>query len=207
MTLPVTVDLDDTRLAPEVAEQFRISFGLEETPATLTEWVEAASELLQSGFQKSFDPRSDPNSFHHEVHVGEESFYCKGLFEALILPFIHEAGTGFLIRSQSPSTETIIKVSVTRDSFSINPDTAVTSFGVARDVVAPEYFDVPPDIAYHRFNQYTNTFPDEQTYQFWADQTENAVTMSLSIAEALVLARSMTESWDELHGVRVSNGE
>lgn len=56
---------------------------------------------------------------------------------------------------------------------------------VTRDAVAPDYFDAPPDIAYRRFSRYANVVPGEQAYERWANRTDDAVTVALSISDAL----------------------
>lgn len=199
MTLPVTADLEDKPLDPAVSEQFRISFGLDETPETLAAWVEFAADILADGFWNTFgQQQSASGTSRHEVHIGEDSYHTTGLFEALIVPFVQNREPNFLVRSRSPIFGTEIKVHVRRDSLSVNPEPPVMSFGVAEDIVAPEYFDVPADIAYHRFNQYTNAFPDERAYEVWANHTDGVVTMALPIADALVLATSVTNEWNEL---------
>jgi len=84
----------------------------------------------------------------------------------------------------------------------VNPEDAITSFAVAENVVAAEYFDVPPDIAYMRFNQYTNAFPDQRAYEYWTERTDDVVARALPIPDALVLTQRVTEAWDDKNGLR-----
>lgn len=207
MTLPVTADLENTAIVPEVAEQFRISLGLEETPETLATWAEATSETLNHGFRNNIPQRSAAEAFRHKVRVNQDTYYCQGLFEAMVLPFVSKEATEFQIRSRSPLSGSDVEIRATCDSLSVNPEEALTSFGVAENVVTAEYFDVPPDIAYHRFNQYTNVFPDERAYDYWTERTDDVVVMALPIPDALVLTQRVIEGWDDKNGFSGSGSE
>jgi len=181
---------------------FGISLGLNETPETLARWAEAASETLNHGFRDNFTQQSATGSFRHEVRINDDTYYCRGLFEALVLLFVHEEVAEFQVHSRSPLSGTSVEIRATRDNLSVNPEDAITSFAVAENVVAAEYFDVPPDIAYMRFNQYTNAFPDQRAYEYWTERTDDVVAMALPIPDALVLTQRVTEAWDDKNGLR-----
>ena len=195
MATPINADLDETYLTPRVAEQFRIAFGLPREPQTLETWVELTFEILAEGFRNNRDADLAPNSSHHSLWFDDTVYHTTGLFEALVLGFIVDGSSIFQLRSQSPGRGSTIEVDATRNHFSVNPENAVTSFGVSNDIVAPDYFDVPAYIAYYRFNQYTYAFPNHAAYDAWANRAEDVVSMALPMNEAISLSCSITEKW------------
>lgn len=198
MARPITSNLENRTLDPAVGEQFRVAFGLDAAPTTLADWVGRSSRLLRAGFRTE-----EPTSTEvvvYDLKTAGHSHRARGLFEALVLPFVWNEETQFLVRSRSPHAGTPVEIRVHSGNMCVTPKTAVTSFGVAGDVVDPEYFDVTPEIAFYRFNQYTNVFPTEKAYEGWGSDTSDIVTTSLPVPDAIGLARSITEEWDGQDG-------
>jgi len=141
---PSEPSLEELDVLPEVADQFQVAFGLDTPPATLAEWVDATSPLVQTAtFQERFDHRFRTSSSRHQISAPERDYYI-GLFDTLLVPFIRGDVREFTIRSESPVSERVMEVQVDAGEPSIAPDDAVMSFGVATDVVSAEYFEVPP---------------------------------------------------------------
>lgn len=137
MTEPIIADIEDESLAPVVAEQFRLAFGLPDRPETLTEWTQNTSRLIQEAYLNNFEELISTESSRHAVQIGGGIYHCRGLFDALLLPFPDEETSAFRIRSQAPDSGTTVKVRGTRDALSVSPADGVASFGVAEDIVAP----------------------------------------------------------------------
>lgn len=189
MIPPSKPALDDHDIQPDVADQFQVAFGLSEPPATLAEWAEVTSRLLETARQQeSFDDWCRVSRSRHEIRSPKPSYYL-GLFDTLLVAFIHRDSTDTTIRSHSPVSEHPVEVHVADDGISVTPDDAVMSFGVATDIVSARYFEVPDRIAYTRFTQYTNAFSDVPAYERWDGATMKAETMMIPLVVGLALAR------------------
>jgi len=191
MIPPSEPSLEELDVLPEVADQFQGAFGLDTPPATLAEWVDATSPLVQTAtFQERFDHRFRTSSSRHQISAPERNYYI-GLFDTLLVPFIRGDVREFTIRSESPVSERVMDVQVDAGEPSIAPDDAVMSFGVATDVVSAEYFEVPAHIAYARFNKYTNAFGGIPAYERWARNIPDIETMRIPLSVGVVLAKRL----------------
>lgn len=189
MEPPSGPPLEDRDIPPDVADQFRVAFGLDGTPSNLAEWAEATARLIETAIIKeTFDDWCRVSTSRHEIRSAESAYY-RGLFDALLVSFIRANSAEFTIRSQSPVSERVVDVHIDGCETSFDPDGAVMSFGVATDVVATEYFEVPDRIAYNRFNQYTNAFASLSAYERWTDATPEAVTMVIPLSTGVALAQ------------------
>lgn len=183
--------LEDRYIQAEVADRFRLAFGLDESPTNLAEWVEVTSQLLETARrQGSFDDWCRLSCSRHEIRSPEPVYYM-GLFDTLLVPFVREAATDATIESQSPVSERSVEVHITEEGMSVIPGDAVMSFGAATDVVSTRYFEVPDRIAYTRFTRYTNAFSDVQAYERWDEDTTEAETMMIPLSVGIALARQV----------------
>lgn len=197
MRIPETDDLERTPIDPAVADQFRTSFGLDAAPTTLAEWVERSADVLAAGIQAIDQPLTTGSSCH-TVELDAGSYHATGLVEALVLAFRRGPNTDVLVRSRSPLDDATVGLRVSGETIAASPSEAVISFGVARDVVAPAYFSVPPHIAYRRFNQYVNAFPGNDAYHRWARRTDDVRSIVLPIPDGVAAIRSIADRLDEL---------
>lgn len=67
------------------------------------------------------------------------------------------------------------------------------SFGIAADVgtEGPPGDAVDPTIVYELFCPYVNAFTPWEEYERWADETEDAITIGLTMLEGFALARAL----------------
>ncbi len=177
-----------------VAEQFMISFGLERPPTTLADWVEATAELLHDGWDTMNHQQSHVDSATYHVAIDTSTYFAGSFFEALLVAFAEARSPTFSVITQPVGSSDTIEIRVSGEGSSGYPESAVMSFGVAADVVAPEYFDVPAHIAYHRFTPYTHLFEGPTAYQHWAEHAD-VCSMALSIPVAITLAEAVTLEW------------
>lgn len=198
MRIPETDDLEGTPIDPAVAEQFRTSFGLDAAPTTLADWAERSADVLAAGIQAIDRPLTTTDSSCHTVELDAGSYHATGLVEALVLAFRRGSNTDVLVRSESPLDDATVGLRVSGETIAASPPEAVISFGVARNVVAPAYFSVPPHIAYRRFSQYVNAFPGNDAYHTWARRTDGVRSMALSIPDGVAAIRAIADRLDEL---------
>lgn len=182
----------------DVADQFRVSLGLDTAPETLDEWV---AETVRTFGTELVPDRPDAlcttDSSRHEARFDDTARNFRCFFDLLLLPFVLEDSTAVRVRSRSPISTTVVSGRLTREGISFDPDAAVMSFGAATDVVSAEYLDVPASLAYHRFCPFINAFPDESEYERWALENETGVTMPLALSDGFAVARRLAEAETE----------
>jgi hypothetical protein len=197
MSPPSEPTLEDRDIPPDLANQFQVAFGLDESPATLAEWAEGTSLLLETARrQRSFDDWCRVDRSRHEVRSPKPAYYM-GLFDTLLVLSIRGKSGAATIRSHSPVSERLVEVHSADDGMSVTPGDAVMSFGVATDVVSARYFEVPDRIAYTRFSQYTNAFSKLPAYERWDRATAEAETMMIPLSVGLALARRVLATYDQ----------
>lgn len=184
--------LEDREIPGVLADQFRVSLGLDDAPATLAEWVAETGRLLtDEHVPDGPGALCLTGSSRHEARFDGERHNFRCFFDLLLLPFVLGDPADVHVRSRSPVTGTVVSGRVNRERVSIEPATAVVSFGAATDVVSAEYLDVPASLASRRFCPYINAFPDEAAYDRWATGVEDGVTMPLSMREGFAVARRL----------------
>ncbi len=183
----------ETRALPSaLSEQFQVSLGFDEPPATLADWADATADLLDDEYvPERPEDLCLTESSRHEARLDGETLYFQCFFDTLLVPFVVDGTPEVQVRSRSPVTDTVVTGTVTRDEVAVEPDGAVMSFGAATDVVSAAYLDVPATLAYRRFCPFIEAFPDESAYERWAETTKGGVTMPLSLAEGFALARRL----------------
>lgn len=191
MTETTDAAIENRELPPDVAEAFRIALDADEPPDTIGDWLDDASRHLEdAGADPSFGDEELclADSTRHEARIGEavEHFQC--VLDPLLLPFVLEDATDIEVRSESPVSDAVVTIDVTRDDLSVDPGDAVVSFGVAADVDPPGDDQDALAYGYAAFCPYINAFADREEYEEWADETPAAATMALSVADAHALA-------------------
>lgn len=184
----------DREIPPDVADTFQTALGLDEPPKTIGEWVAATTQLLDDvGITVGLEDMCTTDTSRHEARFDNEVRHFHCVLDTLLVPFVLDEPTTVDIRSRSPVSDTIIELSVTREDVSVDPESAVMSFGVAADVGPPDDLEASPALAYERFCPYINAFIDEGEYDEWAAATLDAVTMSLPLTEGFALAQTLTD--------------
>lgn len=183
----------DREIPPDVADTFRVALGLDEPPKTIGEWAAATTRLFGDvGITVGLEDMCTTDTSKHEARFNNEVRHFHCVLDTLLVPFVLDEPTTVDIRSRSPVSGAIIELSVTREDISVDPESAVMSFGVAADVGPPDDLEASPALAYERFCPYINAFIDETEYGEWAAATPEAVTMGLPLTDGFVIAQTLT---------------
>lgn len=186
----------DRELPKELAEQFA-AVGLDRAPRTVGEWLELTMKMLEDGeFPTGLDVMCTSEHDRHEATFGGETHHFHCVLDTLLVPFVVDVNEPVIVRSQSPQSGEIIEISLSRDDIEVSPGGAVMSFGIATDIgVEGSTGDaIDPAIGYELFCPYVNAFASWEEYERWADQTDVAITIGLSMVEGFALARLLEGS-------------
>jgi hypothetical protein len=97
------------------------------------------------------------------------------------------------IQSESPVSDTVVRLQAGRNTLTVEPPDAVLSFGAAADVDAPATDEFGLSIAHEWFCPYANAFPTETEYEEW-DSQSGAITTAFPIEVGYQLARHVPDS-------------
>ncbi len=186
--------LADQHLPPNLADAIATAFGLDEPPATLDDWVAAASRFLDdSGLSVGVEDLCITEESRHVARVDgdDRQFHC--VLDTLILPFLAPDESPVHVRSRSPVSDDVVELAVSRDAVEVTPTGAVMSFGFADGLDVPDPGDVDPALAYESVCPYINAFPSRAEYDRWARETPAASTMALPFDAGLELADALAE--------------
>lgn len=187
-----TTDLADQDVPPELAETLRAAFGLAEPPATLDDWVTAASRSRDgSTLSVGVEALCTTGESRHAVRFGDEERHFRCILDALLVPFLLPDESPVEVRSRGPISGERIDLTVSRDAVEVTPAGAVMSFGLADGPAVPDPGDVDPALAYERVCPFIDAFPTRAAYDRWVRETPEASTMPLSFPAGLELARTL----------------
>lgn len=179
--------LDATELGPELRVAIGRTVGSEEPPATLADAVDLTETLLSPG--EPFGPeslrREEPT--RHAVSLADEIAHVPCVLDALVVAHLVDADP-VRVHSGSPSDGTVVCYEVADEGIVPVPDGAVVSFALAPEDLGGPPADVEADPVLPSCG-YINSFPDEAAYEEWADATDAAAAMALSVDAADAFAR------------------
>lgn len=181
----------DRALPPELSERFA-AVGMEPAPTTLGEWVESTRTVLESAhLPTGLEAMCTADRNRHEATVDGERRHFHCVLDTLLLPFVVDGGDSFEVRARSPQSGNRIDITVSREDIVVSPETAVMSFGFAEEFDRSLEEPVDASVGYEAFCPYVNAFEDRETYDWWADGNEEAVTIGLTFEEGHALARAL----------------
>lgn len=177
-------------IPPAVGTQLRIALGLDETPATLGEWIDAVVSLVGEADTIGMDELCTAESSRHTARLGETTHYFHCVSDAIMVPLVVDEVDRITIHSGSPLIGTVVMLQVTADEITATPKDTVISIGVTTDIDTPATDDFTPQNAYEYFCPSGNAFPSRTEYEQWATET-SAETMAISIEVAHELAQAI----------------
>ncbi|MDY6765516.1 MAG: organomercurial lyase [Halobacteria archaeon] len=189
--------VENRDMQQDVAEKFRIVFGMDETPETLGEWADNTVQILKDrGTSVGFEEMCTTGSSRHGVYANGEVQHFRCVLDTLLYPFVLDE-EDIEVRSRSPVSDEVIEVSVSQGDVSVEPEGAVMSFGIAAGARSAEEHEDPLEYGYRMYCPYINAFVDEEEYEEWASNTPDGVTMSVPLREGFELARILGENLAE----------
>lgn len=179
-------DLDATPIPSELQTHLATTFNLSTEPTTLAAFVAA----VLPAFTLTAEELCIADASRHEVHIDDDIYYVHCALDTLLLPFCMETAHGFKIRSDSPVSDSVIRIDGSLNGIEVLPEDAVMSFGVARTDENPNSID--PDAVHRHFCPYVNAFPSEAEYAYWATETKDVISIPLAFDSAFALAQALS---------------
>lgn len=178
-------------IPPVFAENLRIALDLEDRPETFGAWVDAMATITErEGIEVDLETLCTTAHSSHRARFGGTTQHYQCAQDAFIVPFLAEDVETVSIETQCPTSGTTIEIDVSAETVSVDPQSAVMSFGVARAVDPPARADVSPVRIYELICPYGHAFATEDAYEEWAAETP-AYTMVTSVEDTLELARAL----------------
>lgn len=192
------IDLPD-----ELAAHLADASGLDEPPATLSDWAadfEARADLAGAGMGDE-DLFTDEET-RHEVDVEGRLRHTPCVVDALEAAFLAD-DERVSVRSTDPTSGGTVTFEVDGDRVDATPADAIVSLGLASDLPEPDDDDSPlaawlggdgvDDDVREYACAYINAFESRENYRTWTE-TVDAVTAPLSVPQAAAVARWGVES-------------
>lgn len=178
-------------IPPVLAENLRIALDLESRPETFGAWVDAMAEITErEGIEVDLETLCTTQGSSHLAKFGETTQHYQCAQDAFIVPFLAEDVDTVSIETQCPTTGQAIEIEIIEDTATVDPPTAVISFGVAKAVDPPPRESASPVRIYELICPYGHAFVSEDAYEEWAAETR-AYTMPTSVEDTLELARAL----------------
>lgn len=190
--------LELIELPDEIADGLQQVSGTAEPPETRANGIRAVeSTLAEAGFEITVDQMYQPKETRHAVQFGDEVEHVPCVLDAVIAGLLVAVET-VTIQSEPPKGGEAVQITVTESDVSVDPSTAVFSWGFA----AGDIQDADPEDAWDDDGtvslascSYINAFPDEATYRRWEAELSEAIVMQLDIDAIVGLAEHAADNW------------
>lgn len=166
----------------ELAHRLRQVFHLSKLPHTLDDLAAFTKTDLGPFTEGVAAGLISATPTRHQVRIGGETLYTHCVMDAFILPALRDQPAE--ICSSDPETGEQVRVRVTSEGFvedSVALSEATVSFGVARETAGSVYAVACPFI---------NIFVSRSNYSKWTQAHPEALTLALSLEDAVALARA-----------------
>lgn len=186
--------LDAVELPTNMADILGEVRPTSDQPSTLADVVDPAGEWLPPGRSLSLSAMYQDEDTRHAVHLEDSVEHVPCILDALIVSLV-TPDDPVRIESTSPVDDAVVEYRISDDVVDVAPEGAVISFGIApEDANGIQYGDDFEDDARIGSCSYINSFADERTYEQWADETDAAAVMKLSVDAAAAVARRLATS-------------
>lgn len=190
--------LERIELPDDIANGLQRVSKTDEPPETLATGIRAIElTLADAGLEITVDQMYQPNETRHAVQFGDGVKHVPCALDALIAGLLVEAET-VTIQSEPPNSGEAVQITVTETDVSVDPSTAVFSWGFAagdiRDADPADAVDDDGTVSFATCS-YINAFPDEATYRRWVAGLSEAIVMQLDIDTMVALAEHAAGGW------------
>lgn len=163
-------------------------------PSTLADVTDPTEEWLPPERSLTLSAMYQDGETRHAVYLADGVEHVPCVLDALIVALSTSADP-VRIESTSPVDGAKIEYTISGDTADVTPREAVVSFGIApEDADGIDYGDDFENDARIGSCSYINSFVDEQAYEQWAEETDAAAVMALSVDEAVAVARRLASS-------------
>lgn len=163
-------------------------------PSTLADVVDPAGEWLPPGRSISLSAMYQDEETRHAIHLADGVEHVPCILDALIVSLV-TPDDPVRIESASPVNDAVVKYRISDGVVNVDPEEAVISFGIApEDANGIQYGEDFEDDARIGSCSYINSFVDGQAYEQWADETDAAAVMKLSVDAVAAVARQLASS-------------
>lgn len=151
---------------------------------TLADWAVHLRRQLDGAIEIDDLCHTEKPSQHWGVWNGQRHYFTC-FYDAVILAALVDEPID--IRTQSPKGETITATAVGDEELTVDPDSAVFSFGIDNAVEEPSGDGPSLQAGYSAICPYVQAFTNRESYQEWALQVP-AATVSMPLDGATALA-------------------
>lgn len=186
--------LDAIELPADVADVLAEVRPTDGRPSTMADVMDPTEEWLPPERSLSLSAMYQNGETRHAVHLANGVEHVPCVLDALIVS-LGTPDDPVRIESTSPVGGAVVEYRVSTGDVDVTPQEAAVSFGIApQDASGIQYGDDFEDDARIGSCSYINSFPDARTYEEWADDTDAAAVMRLSVDEAVAVARRLASS-------------
>lgn len=196
-------DYVDRELPPEIADRLEVLTGLagvDAAPETLGEFAElnGQTDAFSPG-EVTVEELLLAEESRHQVEWGDRTAHTNCILDALILAFAEDQPVE--ITTRPPGSGETIEIVASPEGVTGAREEMVVSFGFSTDLPTdPAAFEEAPHeevlaMAHEHGCPKINLFEDMEAYRAWAGEAD-AVTMPMTLPQALALARDTVEVWD-----------
>jgi hypothetical protein len=186
---PTTIEIPD-----ELARHYQRAFDLPGRPATYGDWAHAIGDGFAASHDRSLstDDLCDTEDSPHSATVGGETTHYVCAQDPIVVGLL--ADEPVTVESTAPTADDPVTIEFDPESgVTVTPEGSLLSFGIDPDARAPER--VTPEAMYGIVCPYGHAFPDDESYQAWARETE-AVTDVLSVPAGIAVMGALIDAAD-----------
>ena len=165
-----------------------------DAPETLADAVDALDRLWADA-NVTVRQLFQPDGSRHVVDFGDRTEFVPCVLDAVIAALVVDDPVE--IRSTEPHTDATVRLTVTDDTVSAEPPTAVFSFGVDTEEVSDPDLSVPEgtDSVVMASCSYINAFRDPTAYEAWQHRLTDAYAMEIDVETLSAVAAIAAEEW------------